>query len=175
MALSPYDFAVLPSEYQRYASDLLDSTVQTIENFADILGIGKDYRKFLSDHNLDQLLKQFQNNIDILIEKTWVLSTDKHYKDLLRDRIPGFVDTIKQSQYQEAIEHFTIILAELAYLFFGEQSTAHDFIEWVFRIDDRIGLFWWYSKQLAIYRDKKLDDAVLKAMLFIGLCYLADF
>ncbi|MDR2808134.1 MAG: hypothetical protein LBB43_03905 [Spirochaetaceae bacterium] len=150
--------------------------------FADLLGIGNDYARLYSasgnekEASIERLLEHFQNNISLLIQKTWVEKVDEERKENLQDRIPGLIELIEQNSYQKAVAEFGVILEELAYLFFGAQSRKDDFTEYTFRIDDQIGLFWWYGSQIAHMReDMVMDDESLRAILLIGLCYLTNF
>lgn len=169
----------LPSEYQQCADDMFYAAPDPAHTlaFADLLGVGGDYRKIVADPEFDLgiFLDHFQHNMDLLIQKTWVLSSDEYCKDQLRDRIPGFVANVTQGRYRNAVNEFSTILSELAYLFFGEQSYANDFCEWVFRIDDQIGLFWWYGQELSNLGSRNIHDETLKSLLLIGLSYLTNF
>ena len=152
-------------------------------SFADELGIGAEYRRILEvKKNAEQMrefLGHFQNNLDLLIQKTWVEKDDVSRKEKLQDEIPPLITLIVQENYQQALKNFGSILDELAYLFFGVQSTRDDFTEYTFRIDSQIGLFWWYGSQLGslkgIEKNNALNNESLWAVLLIGICYLTNF
>ena len=182
----------IPTEYQKTAKNLfpvegeliLDSCPKAALEFANILGIGADYKRFLNVNKADgreinELLENFRNNLDLLIQKTWVEKTDEERKDRLIDDIPDFVTGIKQGNYQQALDEFGVILDELAYLFFGSQSAREDFTEYTFRIDDQMGLFWWYGSQIGnlkeMYKNSNLNEEYLWAVLLLGICYLTNF
>jgi hypothetical protein len=195
--------AALPKEYREIAERLFPSTessagwlfpptesdagwvsdIEAAKQFADLLGVGADYMRLWTapeyEHSIliKQLLEHFQNNISLLIQKTWVEQADEDRKEKLQECIPGFITLIEQSEYQKALTEFGNILGELAHLFFGAQSKKDDFTEYVFRIDDQIGLFWWYGSQIAKLhrRITHIDVRTLRAILLIGLCYLANF
>jgi hypothetical protein len=159
--------------------------------FADVLGIGADYRRLLeankTGEELHGFLEHFQNNLDLLIRKTWVEKADEIRKDKLEDRLPSFIGEIEQGDLQKALCHFGAILEELAYLFFGVQSAHEDFIEYALRIDIQMGMFWWYGRQLLSYMEtvcpgdknsgaaKPVNSGALWAVLLIGICYLTNF
>ncbi|MDR3166945.1 MAG: hypothetical protein LBT93_03290 [Treponema sp.] len=180
----------IPEEYRQIAEDLFPpgeypegGVIEAASAFADILGIGVDYRHLLDVHRsrqeMGQFLVHFQNNLDLLIQKTWVEKADEDRKEKLQDRIPAFIRAIEEENFQRALEEFGDILEELAYLFFGAQSHKDDFTEYTFRIDTQMGLFWWYGGQLGCLHQtggfKSADNESLKAVLFIGLCYLTNF
>ena len=183
---------LLPEEYQAVAEELFPSdgfpegtgpSIKTAQSFADALGIGEDYNKLLNSLNSSQavsdFLDRFQNNLDLLIQKTWVDKSDETRKEKLLDNVPPFVAIIEKEDYSQALEEFGPILQELAYLFFGDQSQKEDFAEYVLRIDDQMGLFWWYGGQINAARDtswvKSTDNRVLQALLLLGICYLTNF
>ena len=182
----------LPEEYRQIAEGLFPPngfpdnrgpSVESIEAFADILGIGEDYMRLRdvqkSGRGLERLLDHFQNNLDLLIQKTWVEKSDELRKEKLQDRLPPFIALIEKGDYPEALKEFGTILEELAYLFFGLQSQKEDFAEYALRIDTQMGLFWWYCGQIKNVQGslwvKSADKIVLQALLLLGICYLTNF
>ena len=179
----------IPCEYRKAAEDLFPvggyapgqcPGLKAAADFADALGIDAEYRRFLAlqknDRETRAFLKHFQNNLDLLIQKTWVEKADEARKERLQDAVPVFMAVIEQGNFQQALEQFGSILEELAWLFFGAQSTKDDFTEYTFRIDGQMGLFWWYGGRLGSLKGLTAADAeVLRAILFIGVCYLTNF
>jgi hypothetical protein len=166
--------------------------LETAIGFAEILGIGLDYKNLLAcekagQGGLQAFLEHFQNNLDLLIQKTWVEKADEARKENLQDRLPGLIAAIEGGQYLEALAEFSEILDELAYLFFGAQSNKDDFTEYTLRIDTQMGLFWWYGGQIGCLQPPERDHAggasrdctcsqdVYQAILLIGICYLTNF
>ena len=158
-------------------------SVEAAGAFAGILGIADDYKRlwnaYKSNKTEERFLNHFQNNLDLLIQKTWVEKADEVRKNNLQDKVPPFIALIERGDYHEALEEFGAILEELAYLFFGAQSQKDDFAEYALRIDARIGLFWWYGGQINGARGaswvKTIDNSVLYALLLLGICYLTNF
>ena len=182
----------VPAEYRKIAEGLFPPEgfspgqipdLKTAAGYAEMLGIGADYQRLLTlekkNKELRIYLEHFQNNLDLLIQKTWVEKADETRKEKLQDDIPPFMTLIEQGNFQQALEEFGAILVELAYLFFGTQSTKDDFTEYTFRIDPQFGLFWWYGAQLGrlkkTYINAMPGDDTLWAILLIGLCYLTNF
>ncbi|GHV00515.1 hypothetical protein FACS189483_10660 [Spirochaetia bacterium] len=122
----------------------------------------------------------FQNNLDLLIQKTWVEKADEARKEELLDRVPEFIAEIERGDYLKALGEFSGILEELAYLFFGAQSHRDDFTEYTLRIDTQMGLFWWYGGQIGRLISHFGESGAsrgesFKAVLCIGICYLTNF
>ena len=157
--------------------------LKTAADFANALGTGTEYQRLFAlkkdDEKMREFLGHFQNNLDLLIQKTWVEKADEARKEKLQDEIPPLIALIEQGCYQRALEEFGKVLDELAYLFFGTQSAKEDFTEYTFRIDPQLGLFWWYGSRLVGLKDTgkegALRDESLWALLLIGLCYLTNF
>jgi len=157
--------------------------LKAVADFAKALGIGAEYQRLFAlkedDEKARVFLGHFQNNLDLLIQKTWVEKADEARKEKLQDEIPPLIALIERGDFPQAIENFGKVLDELAYLFFGTQSTKEDFTEYTFRIDPQIGLFWWYGAQLGglkgAGKNGALNDESLWAVLLIGLCYLTNF
>ena len=151
--------------------------------FAEALGIGAEYQKLLGikkdTAQMQLFLGRFQNNLDLLIQKTWVEKSDVVRKEKLQDDVPPFMALIMEEQITRAVEEFGAILEELAYLFFGSQSTKEDFTEYTFRIDMQMGLFWWYGTQLVSLKKANKSAALCNeyqwAVLLLGICYLTNF
>jgi hypothetical protein len=187
MYSSLYMSEAIPEEYQKVAQSLFsaESGVEAAASFAEILGIGEDYQRLLavtSASDIHQRLVDFQHNLDLLIQKTWVEKCDEVQKEKLRDKAPDFIAKIEDRNYREALADFSAILDELAYLFFGMQSRKHDFTEYTFRIDTQMGLFWWYGAkvgQLDALQQLDLEESgekdYLYALLLLGICYLTNF
>ena len=181
----------IPDEYRTIAEALFPIGAFSTEHgpeprtaaFAKALGTGAEYQRLLAlkkdDEKMREFLGHFQNNLDLLIQKTWVEKADEARKEKLQDQVPPLMALIELGNFQRALEEFGKILDELAYLFFGTQSTQEDFTEYTFRIDPQIGLFWWYGSQLGglkgTVKNSALNDESLWAVLLIGLCYLTNF
>ena len=176
----------LPREFRSVAGKLFPRTgpsLQAAASFANVLGIGEDYGLLLkgtsTEREMGIFLERFQNNLDLLIQKTWVEKADEARKNALLDKVPPFVSLIEKGDYREALREFGVILEELAYLFFGSQSQSDDFTEYTFRIDIEMGLFWWYvgtlSSPQGLEWAKSADSKVLLAVLLLGICYLTNF
>jgi len=188
---SDKDLAIL-DEYRPIAEALFPSggfspehgpDLKTIADFAIALGTGPEYQRLLilkkDDEKMREFLGHFQNNLDLLIQKTWVEKADETRKEKLQDQVPPLMALIELGNFRRALDEFGKILDELAYLFFGTDSTQEDFTEYTFRIDPQIGLFWWYGSQLGNLKEtdknNALNDESLWAVLLIGLCYLTNF
>jgi len=183
----PSAYSAVPSEYRKTAERLFPKGGQKPDikaacEFAKNLGIGVEYQRLLAlDRNsadIRKFLEQFQNNLDLLIKKTWVEKSDEGRKRKLQDKIPPFMLSIELGNLPKAVEESGVIFGELAYLFFGAQSSANDFFEYAFRIDAQMGLFWWYGSRLSSLKESKNvfnDEKVLWAVLLLGLIFLTNF
>ena len=182
----------LPKEYRLVAEELFPPegfsesrgpSLKATEAFANILGIGEEFRRLVNTQNsgpsAGDFLTHFQNNLDLLIQKTWVEKSDEIRKEDLQDKVMPLISIIEKGNYNEALEEFSAILEELAYLFFGAQSQKDDFAEYALRIDPQMGLFWWYGGQISDARRtswvKQIEPGIAQALLLLGICYLTDF
>jgi hypothetical protein len=125
------------------------------------------------DGGIGIFLSLFQKNFDLMVAKTWVEKDDEERKERLQWRIPGFVKQIESGEYTGALIEFSDIIRELAYLLFGDQSKKNDFLDYTFRIDPPMGLFFWYGLHLSAFFEQKGDT--VRDILFLGMCYLTDF
>ncbi|MDR0411481.1 MAG: hypothetical protein LBH75_05870 [Treponema sp.] len=178
MYTSSPNIKAIPQEYRQAATELIsiEASVEQVHSFADILGIGDDYKRLFHTASREEThhrLEHFQNNLDLLIQKTWVEKTDEVRKENLQDRVPVFIAKVEHEDYQQALADFNNILNELAFLFFGAQSRKEDFTEYTLRIDTQMGLFWWYGAQLGGI--KQANAEYLRALILLGVCYLSNF
>jgi len=184
--LSSVNFS-LPGEFRKTAEKLFPKNgfskgqkpdLKAAGEYAKILGIGNEYQRLIlldkDNQELQTFLEHFQNNLDLLIKKTWVEKSDEVRKNTLQDEVPLFMKTISQGDFSKSVEKFSLILDELAYLLFGAQSEKIDFSEYTFRIDAQMGLFWWYACRLSLCNEVK-DEKASWAVLLLGLCYLTNF
>ena len=182
----------IPGEYRGVADALFPPEgflpgqgpkMKAVADFAKILGTGSEYHRLCAlkknDEKIREFLGHFQNNLDLLIQKTWVEKADEARKEKLQDEVTPLISLIEQGDLQQALEEFGKILDELAYLFFGAQSAKEDFTEYTFRIDPQLGLFWWYGSHVGSLKGSgkngALNDESLWAVLLVGLCYLTNF
>ena len=158
-------------------------SIDAAASFAKILGIGEDYKRLWNVYKSGQatgdFLNRFENNLDLLIQKTWVEKADETRKENLLDKVPPFISLIEKGDYSGALKEFGAIMQELAYLFFGAQSQKDDFTQYALRIDAQMGLFWWYTGQINEGKRSlwvnNVDQHVLYALLLIGICFLTNF
>jgi len=172
---------VIPAEYRDIAEELFTAgdDERRATRFSALLGIVDDYEA-LVDPDLDvrsraerRILSHFRNNLELLIQKTWVEKADEAHKEKLLVRVPTLVSDLEKADYAHALKYLILIIDELGYLLFGSQSRKGDFIEYAFRIDPCLGLFWWYAGRLsALVGDS--DARRVRAMLLLGVCFLAD-
>ncbi len=168
----------IPEEFREVAAALFSehSPSEVAANFAEALGIRREYDKLLSITDVEGVhtyLIHFRNNFELLIQKTWADKDNEPLKERLEDKIPLFIQQIERCDYDQAVKNFNVILEELAYLFFGTQSRKDDFTEYTFRIDLQMGLFWWYGRKLASFQHT--DNAYLRSLLLLGIGFLTSF
>ncbi|MDR2922667.1 MAG: hypothetical protein LBU85_04915, partial [Treponema sp.] len=179
----------LPHEYRKVAEALFPlnslpskkgTSLAEAADFAEALGIGSEYQRLLgikkNAAEMRKFLAHFQNNLDLLIQKTWVEKADQERKEKLQDDVLPFMAQIEQGNFHQALEEFGLILEELAYLLFGPQCAKEDFTVYTFRIDLQMGLFWWYGSRLGSLKKAgktgAVSDEILWAILLLGICYL---
>jgi hypothetical protein len=176
---------VIPAEYRVIAGELFAAgdAIEDVERrtlrFSSFLGIAEDYMQLVStDAEVRaraerRMLGHFRNNLELLIQKTWVEKADEAHKEKLLSRVPSLVGDLERLDYQRALKTLILIIDELGYLLFGAQSRKGDFIEYAFRIDPCLGLFWWYAGRLSSLVGDA-DAPRVRAIMLLGVCFLAD-
>jgi len=179
---------VIPAEYRKVTDELFPglfgaSSVTEAEkkalSFADLLGIGDDFSLLIAGETPARekaerrLVSHFRNNVELLIQKTWVEKADESHKEKLLTRVPRLLNELESRDYEKGLKTLSLVADELAYLLFGAQGRKGDFIEYAFRIDARLGLFWWYASNLPSLVDPTAPVKVRTALL-IGMAFLAS-
>jgi hypothetical protein len=148
--------------------------------FGSILGNPGEFYQYLTGSSgerlirIERLVKMFRQNIELLVKKTWVEKSDEKRKTKLIDALSGFSQEFLSGKIDESLRSFISIAHDIAYLLFGEQSRNGDFIEYTFRIEPKLGLFWWFVSQ--IERDRAAQNRELaKIEVLLGIYFLASF
>lgn len=160
--------AETPQKIIGYASD-----------FGDVLGNQGEFRQYVEGVNgeraerVGRLFEIFHENVKLLVEKTWVEKSDEKRKEKLLRSLELFVAEFASAEYPKAQRTFVGITHDLAFLLFGDQCSKPDFVEYCFRIDPKLGLFFWYIDQVA--RDEPRKEELLRTELLLGVYFLSSF
>ena len=103
----------------------LSSSVQ----LADIFDAGQAFKE-IADKNSDaesKLVSSFNNNLVLLIQKTWVEKSDEELKAQILYQLEEFRIQLNSKDYIKAYPQFFSILDNVVYLMFGNQAKAKDF------------------------------------------------
>lgn len=149
----------------------LSSSVQ----LADIFGAGQAFKE-IADKNSDaesKLVSSFNNNLVLLIQKTWVEKSDEELKAQILYQLEEFRIQLNSKDYIKAYPQFFSILDNVVYLMFGNQAKAKDFPEYALRIDPEFGIFWWYVKSLP--RDAQWSSERSRIAILLGIYFLANY
>ncbi|MGL4987032.1 MAG: hypothetical protein ACRC5H_07855 [Treponemataceae bacterium] len=151
--------------------------LQSSTCIADAFGQLQTFEKLVDDSSADaptyetKQLSSFYNNLNLLLQKTWV---EKHDEDL-KEQLYVYLDTYKEEfgrqKYENSYTIFLKILEDVGFLMFGSQSSQEDFLDYALRIDPVFGIFWWYCKNLPESHDwpaKKTRIILLLGMIFIA-------
>lgn len=146
---------------------------------ADIIGTPGEFHAYVRGNNGDlasrheHLVDIFKDNVHLLVTKTWV---DKH-DEKLKTKTLGELEALSQAflggDYEEALKRFTMVADSVAILLFGETPSDNGFMDYVFRIDLRLGIFYWYVSSLREQTTVEPDLARLE--LLVGIYSLSSF
>jgi hypothetical protein len=143
-----------PGEFQRYV------TATTAERLA----------------HMDCLLNAFRENVELLVHKTWVEKTEEKPKERLLEDLLAFERDYRDGAVAPSFRRFVALARSIASLLFGAQSRAVDFLPYCFRIDPKLGLFFWFVGEIEKQaRDESSPDEVMKIECLIGVYVLSSF
>ncbi len=144
---------------------------------AQALGADDSVKKILaSDESSEQeakLLSSFQNNLKLLVQKTWVEKSDEALKEQVLYRLDTICKTAGADVYTQSYAEIVKLLNDALFLMFGSQAQKEDFIKYAFRIDPGFGIFSWYVNTLPPAADDAVTPA--KIMLLPGIFFLSTF
>lgn len=149
--------------------------------FANILGNPGEFYTIASGSagerlvHVERLLHAFRENVELLIRKTWVEKHDERSKEKVHEDLQIFVQEFQSGEVRKAFPRFAALSTGIARLLFGAQSQAPDFLEYAFRIDPKLGVFYWFVGRL---REQEASDGIEELWtleLLLGVFALASF
>ncbi len=148
--------------------------------FANVLGNPGEFSRFVTGSpgdraaRVDALVGAFRENTLLLVDKTWVEKHDEELKADVAFSLESFVEAFRARAARDAYPRFVALAKGLAKLLFGAHAAARDFSEYVFRIDPKLGLFYWYVDELSKV-EPTLDDPTRETLLLLGVFFIASF
>lgn len=157
------DLAEIPSESamalaQQFGAD---------KNFSSILNADKD------DEAVRKFLSSFYNNLNLLVQKTWVEESDEAQKAHIQFRLDAVCKVFLTGDFQTPYKELVSLLHEVVSLMFGVQLAKTDFLEYAFRIDPEFGIFWWYVENLPEEAPESSEKA--RIYLLLGMVFLSNY
>lgn len=146
---------------------------------ADLLGNPGDFHRYLRGNAGDlaerraKLFSTFRHNMELLVSKTWVEDHDGKRKDKALDAIDGILDAMGAGDFRRSLALFVKLAEGMATLLFGESPADEGFMDYVFRIDPKLGLFYWYVSMLKA--EPPEDEELAQLELLIGIYALSCF
>ncbi|MBO5136997.1 MAG: hypothetical protein J6B81_00675 [Spirochaetaceae bacterium] len=120
-----------------------------------------------------KLTLSFNNNLKLLVEKTWVEPADATVKEQVLYRLEKLCTKLEERDYNGCYIDFISVLTDVVYLMFGSQAKKEDFPEYALRIDPEFGIFWWYVQSLpqkVIWPAEKN-----RLVMLLGMYFLANY
>ncbi len=146
---------------------------------ADIIGGPGAFRRYIAGNAGDlvasraHLIEVFKDNVRLLVAKTWVEGKDEARKEQALSGLDSFAALVASGNHHEAIPAFVAVADSVAELLFGEVPGDPGFMDYVFRIDPRLGIFYWYVDRLREQGAVETDLAQIEVLL--GTYALASF
>ncbi|MEL3906809.1 MAG: hypothetical protein P1P65_07265 [Treponema sp.] len=127
--------------------------------------------------NQISLIKSFEKNVRLLVEKTWVEQSGEELKDDILYRLQYFcksmIPTDDTINYAGLLPECLGVLRDVVLLLFGRQIDTGNFLDYAIRIDPDFGLFWYYIECLMGQPQMSVEKARLA--IFLGMYFLANF
>lgn len=146
---------------------------------ADIIGTPGEFHTYVQGNAGDlasrhvHLVEIFKDNVSLLVTKTWVDKPDDKRKSKTIQDLDALSAAFLGGDYEGALKRFTNVAESVAILLFGEAPSDDGFMDYVFRIDPRLGVFYWYVSSLR--KQVSLDPDLARLELLVGLYSLSSF
>lgn len=131
----------------------------------------------VTHHYQINLMRSFEKNVQLLVEKMWVEKSNEDVKDDILYRLRCFSESMQQTEYP--VDYIGLVpeclgvLHDVVLLLFGTQIDSGNFLEYAVRIDPDFGLFWYYLECLKTLSILSAEKARLAICL--GVYFLANF
>lgn len=121
---------------------------------ADTLGNPGEFGAYLQGNAEERLIRSFhlmrvfRENMELLIDKTWVDHSEEKPKERLHEDLEALIADWRKNSIQSAFLRFVSIARSVPALLFGPTGRSPEFLEYAFRIDPKFGLFFWIVGEL---------------------------
>jgi hypothetical protein len=131
----------------------------------------------ITQHYQINLIRSFEKNVRLLVDKMWVEKADEDVKEDVLYRLRCFCKSMQQAKdpadYAELLPECLGVLHDVVLLLFGRQIDGGNFLEYAMRIDPDFGLFWYYLECLTV--QPQLSGEKAQLAIFLGIYFLANF
>ena len=131
----------------------------------------------ITRHHQIHLIRSFEKNVQLLVEKMWVEKSNEDVKDDILFRLHCFCQSMQEAKcpadYVTLVPECVGVLHDVVLLLFGQQIDDDNFLEYAVRIDPDFGLFWYYLECLTAHPQLSSEKAQLA--IFLGIYFLANF
>ena len=131
----------------------------------------------ITRHYEINLIRSFEKNVQLLVEKMWVEKSNEDVKDDILFRLHCFCQSMQEAEcpadYVTLVPECVGVLHDVVLLLFGQQIDDDNFLEYAVRIDPDFGLFWYYLECLTAHPQLSAEKAQMA--IFLGIYFLANF
>ena len=131
----------------------------------------------ITRHYQINLIRSFEKNVRLLLDKMWVEKADEDVKEDVLYRLRCFCESMQQAEnpvdYARLLPECLGVLHDVVLLLFGKQIDSSGFLEYAIRIDPDFGLFWYYLECLTA--QPKFSAEKARLAIFLGIYFLANF
>jgi len=169
------DLEVLNAMVALLESEDKEKLVEAALTIANQFGADKSFADVLksdAEEPSAKLISSFHNNLNLLVQKTWVEKADEALKEQVLFRLDNLCNALEEKK-EASYEDFVVLLKDVVYLMFGSQAKTADFAEYALRIDPGFGIFWWYLTSIP---ETSPESAEKKRIFFaLGMVFLANY
>ena len=131
----------------------------------------------ITRHYQINLIRSFEKNVQLLVDKMWVEKADEDVKEDILYRLRCFCESMQQAEnpaaYADLLPECLGVLHDVVLLLFGRQIDSEGFLEYAIRIDPDFGLFWYYLECLTV--QPRLPAEKARLAIFLGIYFIANF
>ncbi len=152
---------------------------------ADALGNPGEFGVYLRGNAEERLIRSFhlmrvfRENMELLIDKTWVDHSEEKPKERLHEDLESLIADWRKNSVQSAFLRFVSIARSVPALLFGPTGRSPEFLEYAFRIDPKFGLFFLIVGELERQTRSESEPSdragLLHLEILIGAYVLSSF
>lgn len=152
-----------------------EETTEAAVALSGLFGSPDKFKRVIEEGSSEEarFIESFRNNMELLVQKTWVEKPDVEIRARVLFKINEFKEQMTERKYDSCYKTFHSIANDIVYLMFGDETEEDDFAEYAYRLDPEFGSFWWYVTSLP--QAAPSSEHKSRILTLLGMYFLANY